>query len=154
MYQILEADLENPSHTRGLIECLDSYASDEMGGEQPLSAAVKSALIPGLKAQAGHLILLALEADLVVGIAICFMGFSTFAAKPRLNVHDLCVLPSHRGQGIGRRLLTSVMERARSAGACGVTLEVRTDNRVARRLYRSLGFTDAFAPMEFWQVRL
>jgi ribosomal protein S18 acetylase RimI-like enzyme len=154
MYQILEADLDSPSHTRGLVECLDSYANDEMGGEQPLSAAVKSALIPGLKAQPGRLILLALEAELVVGIAICFMGFSTFAAKPRLNVHDLCVLPSHRGQGIGRRLMQAVLERAKSLGACAVTLEVRTDNRVAQGLYRSLGFTDAFAPMEFWQVKL
>jgi len=39
---------------------------------------------------------------------VCFRGFSTFAAAPLINVHDLAVVPGFRGQGIGRRLLEAV----------------------------------------------
>ncbi|MET0413016.1 MAG: GNAT family N-acetyltransferase, partial [Polyangiaceae bacterium] len=81
---------------------------------------------------------------------VCFMAYSTFAARPRLNVHDLCVLEAHRGHGLGRRLMVAVLERARAAGCSAVSLEVSTVNAIARGLYQSLGFGTGSAPLEFW----
>jgi ribosomal protein S18 acetylase RimI-like enzyme len=43
-----------------------------------------------------------------------------------------------------------VLERAHAAGCSAVSLEVRTDNEIARGLYQSLGFGTGFAPLEFW----
>jgi len=43
--------------------------------------------------------------------------------------------------GTGRRLLEAALAAAEAAGAAGVRLEVRGDNRSAIALYRSLGFT-------------
>jgi ribosomal protein S18 acetylase RimI-like enzyme len=93
----------------------------------------------------GALVLLALAGDQderPVGVAVCFFGLSTFRAKPLLNVHDLAVLPEHRGRGIGRALLQAAEDRARQKGCCKLTLEVRDDNTRARALYRSFGFGD------------
>jgi ribosomal protein S18 acetylase RimI-like enzyme len=149
-YRIVDADLDEPSHAAGLVHCIDSYASEDMGGGHALSDDVKRRLVPGLKQHPTRLVLLALLEREVVGAVVCFMGFSTFAAKPRLNVHDLCVLEAHRGHGLGRRLMEAVLERARAAGCSAVSLEVRTDNEIARRLYQSLGFGTGFAPLEFW----
>jgi len=57
-------------------------------------------------------------------------------------VHDLAVLPTARGQGIGRALLAAVEERARERGCGKLTLEVLDDNHRARTLYASFGFAD------------
>jgi ribosomal protein S18 acetylase RimI-like enzyme len=57
-----------------------------------------------------------------------------------VNVHDLAVLPAHRGAGVGRRLLEAVERKARALGCCKVTLEVQENNTPARRLYTGAGF--------------
>jgi ribosomal protein S18 acetylase RimI-like enzyme len=81
--------------------------------------------------------------ETAVGIATCFLGFSTFAARPLINVHDLAVLPEHRGRGIGRGLLEAVEHCARERGCAKVTLEVQENNSPARRLYKRMGFAQA-----------
>src|SRR5688572_14329373 len=88
-----------------------------------------------------------------VGVAVCFFGFSTFNARPLLNIHDLAVLPQYRGLGAGRALLQAAEEHARREGCCKLTLEVQEDNTRARALYRRFGFADsavgASAPTRF-----
>ncbi len=138
--QIVEANLTCPQHQRAVVELLNGYAGTPMGGGLPLSDAVRERLIPALQQQANRLILLALVEGEPVGIAVCFYGFSTFEAKPLVNIHDLAVHPAFQRRGIGRRLLAEVEQRARERGCCRVTLEVLERNHVARRLYRSQGF--------------
>lgn len=152
--RVVEADLDNHSHAAGVVACIDAYALHPMGGATPLPEDVKAGLIPGLKAHPAKLVLLALHAQEPVGVAVCFFGFSTFAARPRLNVHDLSVLPAYRGRGIGRSLLETVIDCARKRGCCGVTLEVRADNEPAKHLYKALGFSDWLAPLAFWERKL
>ncbi|HSQ00628.1 MAG TPA: GNAT family N-acetyltransferase [Candidatus Dormibacteraeota bacterium] len=88
------------------------------------------------------LVLLAFDEREPVGIAVCFFGFSTFQARPLLNVHDLAVVPAQRGRGIGSALLAAAESRARQAGCCKLTLEVQDDNHRARAVYTRFGFTD------------
>jgi ribosomal protein S18 acetylase RimI-like enzyme len=88
------------------------------------------------------LALLALSEGTPVGVAVCFLGFSTFNARPLLNIHDLAVVPERRGQGIGKALLAAAEAEAMRRGCCKLTLEVQDDNRRARGLYERAGFTD------------
>lgn len=154
MLSVVEADLTNPLHRVGIVECIDAYARNEMGGGLPLTDEVKAAMIPGLEKASSKLVLLATFNGGIVGVAVCFMGFSTFSAKPRLNLHDLSVLPEHRGKGVGRALLQAVVSRAAQLGCSAVTLEVRKDNANARHLYKSVGFSDWLSPLEFWEKKL
>ena len=140
--QIRTADFDNPADRAGLIEVLDSYASDPIGGGEPLSEDVRRRLIPALQEQTNTLALLAMADGRPVGVAICFFGFSTFKARPLLNIHDLAVIPSHRGRGVGRALLAAAEDRARARGCCKLTLEVQEDNLPARSLYGRFGFAD------------
>lgn len=52
----------------------------------------------------------------------------------------VAVIPSRRGQGIGRTLVEQVLSAAHARGMECVFLEVRESNRVAQRLYATLGF--------------
>lgn len=140
--EIREMDFGDEAHAAGLLSVLDGYASEEMGGGAPLAPDVRQRLIPELREQANALVLLAFEGGVVVGIATCFFGFSTFAARPLLNVHDLAVLPASRRRGIGRALLVAAEQRARARGCAKLTLEVREDNTRARSLYQQCGFHD------------
>jgi len=141
--EIVEADLTRVEHQRAIVELIDAYARDPMGDGKPLSAEVRRALIPGLQQHPTTLVFIAYQGGEPVGIAMCFRGFSTFAARPLINIHDFAVLPAHRGQGIGRRLLEAVERKAREMGCCRLTLEVQENNHDARRVYAAAGFAQA-----------
>ena len=140
--EIREADFAQAADAAGFLAVLDSYARSVTGGGTPLTADVAQRLVPALREQPGALVLLASYQGQVVGIASCFFGFSTFSARPLLNVHDLAVLPAFQGQGIGRALLSAAEERAVARGCCKLTLEVLESNTGARRLYHERGFRD------------
>jgi ribosomal protein S18 acetylase RimI-like enzyme len=142
---VADADLDDPGHAEAVLEILDSYAREPAVTGRSLRADVRTRLISELRAHAPARILLAFDGDRPVGLAVCFLGFSTFAARPLLNIHDLAVLPDDRGRGIGRALLAGAEQRARALGCCKLTLEVRHDNQRARGLYRDFGFHD-FTP--------
>lgn len=136
----LEANLENPGHQQAILALLNAYAQDPMGDGKPLADEVQQRLIPGLQAHPTTLVILAFRGAEPVGMAICFRGFSTFAARPLLNIHDFVVLDQHRGQGIGRRVMDEVEAAARRLGCCKLTLEVQENNHRARAVYASIGF--------------
>jgi ribosomal protein S18 acetylase RimI-like enzyme len=140
--EIREANLSVATDAEGLLNVLDDYASGEMGGGIPLSPDVRARLIDELARQPQALLLVACDGPQIVGAATCFYGFSTFAARPLLNVHDLAVLPSHQRRGIGRALLHEAERHAAKRGCVKVTLEVRADNARARALYGAFGFGD------------
>ena len=57
-----------------------------------------------------------------------------------MNVHDIAVDPSYRGQGVGQALLTALQDYARALGCCKLTLEVLSGNAVAQQSYQRFGF--------------
>ena len=153
---IVSVDLNNTEHSGALLDLLNEYSQDPMGDGAPLPEDVRENLIPRLRGVPAFRGLLAESHGKWVGVAVCFVGFSTFQARPRLNIHDLAVSPGHRGQGVGEALLKAIDRLAEAEGCLTVTLEVRADNP-ARRLYLRHGFeagdpaTDAMA---FWKKRL
>ena len=143
MIEILQADLGREDHQHDVVNLIDAYARDPMGNGGPLPEEVKRSLITGLRRHPTTLIFLAFCDGEAVGIAVCFIGFSTFAARPLINIHDLAVLPGRRKEGIGRGLLAAVESRARELDCCKVTLEVLENNHRAMHVYAAAGFAQA-----------
>ena len=141
--EVVEADLTRVADQEAVVTLLDAYSRDPMGNGAPLPPEVKSALIPGLREHPTTLVFLARFGDDYAGVAVCFRGFSTFAARPLINIHDLAVAPEHRGRGVGRRLLTAIADKGRALGCCKLTLEVLENNQRARRIYEAAGFSQA-----------
>lgn len=153
------ADYADAADAARVVALLDSYARDPMGGGKPLSDDVRARLVSGLAAHPGAFSLLAFAGDEALGLANCITGFSTFAARPLVNIHDMAVLPEARGKGVGRALMLAVEAEARTRGACKITLEVLSGNSAAKGLYAALGYGDyALDPQAgtalFWEKKL
>ncbi len=153
------ADYADPRDAADIVALLEAYARDPMGGGEQLGQEVRDEVVPGLAATPGAFSLLARLDGAAVGLANCFTGFSTFIARPLINVHDMTVLANHRGQGIGKALLDAVEAEARRRGACKITLEVLSGNERAKALYVAHGYRDYQLDPEaghalFWQKRL
>jgi len=75
----------------------------------------------------------------VIGYAIFFETFSTFRMKKGLWLEDLYVTPSHRKQGIGRRMLEIIARVAAEHNCSRFEWSVLDWNENAQNLYRSFG---------------
>ncbi len=134
------ADLRESRDASDLVALLDAYALDPMGGGTPLSESVKERLPSDLAAFPTSVVLLARLDGVAAGAAVAFLGYSTFAAAPLLNLHDFVVAPVFRGRGVARALLERLAFEARKRGCCKITLEVLENNVRARRIYERAGF--------------
>jgi ribosomal protein S18 acetylase RimI-like enzyme len=140
---VRRVDFGNARDSEQYLTLLDTYASDPMGAGKPLPSSVRERLVTDLAGHPGAYCLLAQHGDEAVGFATCFLGYSTFRARPLLNIHDIAVLPGWRGKNVARHLLAAISELGRQLECCRVTLEVREDNPRARKVYESAGFAPA-----------
>jgi ribosomal protein S18 acetylase RimI-like enzyme len=138
--EVVDADLNDYKASAAILRLLNMYALDQMGGTQQLSAFVNENLIEGLKKHPTTKVFLAYVGEKAVGLAVCFLGFSTFAAKPLLNIHDFAVDPDYRGRGIAKAMLEKIEGTAASLGCCKLTLEVLEKNHRAKSVYQMFGF--------------
>jgi ribosomal protein S18 acetylase RimI-like enzyme len=141
--EIVIADLNDAQHQQAVVAMTAAYALDPMGNGGPLTQDVLDRLIEGLRNHPTTIVFLAYLGNRAVGIATCFRGFSTFYARPLINIHDLAILSDFRGRGIGRKLLEAVESYARELNCCKVTLETQENNSRARALYENVGFSQA-----------
>lgn len=142
MIEVVRVRYDNPVHAAALVELLDAYARDPAGGGEALSDFARDNLVSALAARPFIFSVLAFDGGTPVGLVNAIEGFSTFACRPLVNVHDVVVAPSHRGRGIAGRMFEQVEALARERGACKLTLEVLQGNTAARNVYQRLGFTD------------
>jgi [ribosomal protein S18]-alanine N-acetyltransferase len=70
---------------------------------------------------------------------ICGYGIMSFGAD-EAHLLNICIHPDLREHGVGRKLLTYLLDYARKAGMLEAFLEVRPSNPVAIHLYESMGF--------------
>ncbi len=138
--RICRADYANCIHASALVMLLDAYARDAAGGGNPLGEFAKTHLVDALAARPQAFSVLAFDLTQPIGLINCIEGFSTFACKPLVNVHDVAVLASHRGLRVAEQMLALAEQIARERGACKMTLEVLQGNSSAMRLYERVGF--------------
>lgn len=134
------ADYQSAADAKSVVSLLDAYATDPMGGGEPLSSYVKENLCQQLAVIPGAFTVLAFVNGKAAGLINCFMGFSTFKCKPIVNIHDVAVLAEFRGLGISRKMLDKVEQIAVDRGCCKLTLEVLEGNSVAQSAYINYGF--------------
>lgn len=81
--------------------------------------------------------LMAFEGEEPVG----YVGVSVIVDEGYMG--NLAVLEKYRRQGVGRALMTKLINRSKEQKLAFITLEVRPSNIPAVKLYESLGFIEA-----------
>ncbi|GHT71510.1 N-acetyltransferase [Bacteroidia bacterium] len=147
-------DFNNREHTGKFTELLNHYIEDPMGDSIPLDKAQQLLLLEELKANPKAFVLLLFYQGQIVGFSTLFELFSTFKVKPYLYIHDFVVYGNYRGKGLGRSLMEGVVVLAKQRRCCKITLEVRSDNHAARKLYENCGFMPCDPDMYFWTKTL
>ena len=83
-----------------------------------------------------------------VGIALFFHNYSTFLGRPGIYLEDLFVVPTMRGRGFGRALLTYLAKLAKERDCGRVEWAVLDWNEPSIQFYKELGAV----PMDNWTV--
>jgi ribosomal protein S18 acetylase RimI-like enzyme len=139
-FAVRRANYADAGDAVALVGLLDAYASDPAGGGEPLSDFAKANLVRELAARPQAYSVIAFDGEQPVGLVNCIEGFSTFACRPLVNVHDVAVLASHRGRGIAEQMLREAERIAIERGAVKMTLEVLSGNAPATKLYQRIGY--------------
>jgi len=82
--------------------------------------------------------MVAVDGERVVGW--CDVGASTRPGFTHVGVLGMGLQETHRGRGVGTRLLHSAIEAARQLGLEKLSLEVYGSNEIAIHLYEKAGF--------------
>jgi ribosomal protein S18 acetylase RimI-like enzyme len=75
-----------------------------------------------------------------VGVAVMRVQPAVLSQAEEAYLAELYVVPSRRGQGYGRALITEAMRVAREKGADYAFLITTEEDRLAQRLYEAAGF--------------
>jgi ribosomal protein S18 acetylase RimI-like enzyme len=136
----LFGELSAPGGTLDQAVEISSAASNEwlaamsaMQGHTPEQVAIYRRVVDRLALPAGF-------AALRQHGAIVAMAYGTVEGD-LLCCESVIVSENHRGQGLGRRLMASLLAWAASRGATGACLQVVAANVAGRALYRSIGLT-------------
>jgi ribosomal-protein-alanine N-acetyltransferase len=84
--------------------------------------------------------------DAIIGYGVMSVGAG------EAHILNLCIGESHRCRGVGRRLLSYLVERGAAAGMSEAFLEVRPSNTSAIRLYQSAGFEQVGMRRGYYQA--
>lgn len=79
--------------------------------------------------------LVAVEGSAVVGLVHYLFHRSTTRLNDVCYLQDLFTAPKHRGRGVGRQLIETVYNAAKTAGSTRVYWHTHADNTTGRALY-------------------
>jgi [ribosomal protein S18]-alanine N-acetyltransferase len=84
--------------------------------------------------------------DDIIGYGVMSVGAG------EAHILNLCVSEAYRCRGVGRRLLTYLIDRGTASGMSEAFLEVRPSNTSAIRLYLSVGFEQVGMRRGYYQA--
>ena len=96
---------------------------------------------PEFFADPRHHLVVALDGDLVVGMA-SGVHYVHPDKAPELWINEVAVAPTHHGQGIGTRLVTTLVQHGATLGCGEAWVLTSPANEPARRMYVAAGAVD------------
>lgn len=141
---IQPVDFDDEAQRNDFLDLLDHYMRGPTGSGKAMSDALRARLPDELRRRPTVLSFISYwnkkGERQAAGLINCVEGFSTFAGRPLLNVHDIIVHEDFRRRGIATALLAHAEQVARERGCCKLTLEVLEGNTGARQAYLNSGF--------------
>jgi len=157
--QVRIADFSRTKDAQALIQLMQEYARDPMGGGVAIDDAVLASLPLKLQSYTGAFSVIAWRGETPVGLTNCFETLSSFKVRPLINVHDVIVTKASRGLGVAPEMLKAVEREANVRSCCKLTLEVLEGNQRAQEVYLAFGFSgyeldEKYGKALFWEKAL
>jgi GNAT superfamily N-acetyltransferase len=89
-------------------------------------------------------VLLAIEGEQVVGLASVYADILSIRYGPRCWLQDLVVTSSHRGLGVGAKLICAASDWAGDRGCTHLELSSGEGRKDAHRFYRAQGMSQSY----------
>ena len=105
----------------------------------PFCAEQEEHFLENLSKDSRSVMLLALDSETIVANG-CIEGYKNLRFRHRCNL-AISVRKPYWGNGIGSEMMRRLIAFAKESGAEVISLEVRSDNKSAKALYRKFGFT-------------
>lgn len=136
---MIEFRQSNPDDAAGLSHCVDVVARERryLAAVCGFSEDETRTFIRNLEKNGGIQVLVLDESALVGWCDVVPLPFEGMGHVGRLGMG---LLPAHRGQGLGKRLLRETLDRAFAKGLHRIELEVFASNLTALHLYAQAGF--------------
>ena len=99
--------------------------------------AIDPAHLAAFLADPRHLMFLAVDGDVVVGMASAVEYFHP-DKPPQLWINEVGVAPTHRRRGIGRDLVLALIQAGRERGCVGAWLGTDADNEAGKACFGSV----------------
>lgn len=142
-YEIRRAEAGDADVMRELV----AGFRDHLGASTPTDAELEARLPAVLADPASELCWACAPDRSPLGYTYTHDHASLWAGGLETYLEDLFVVANARGQGVGRSLLDSVVERARARGAVVVSLSTNERNARAQALYARAGFRPQATPL-------
>jgi ribosomal protein S18 acetylase RimI-like enzyme len=113
---------------------------DHMGGSHPPDGAIRAGVERLIARNDTEYLLAAVGDGPAQGVAQVRYRWGIWWDAEDCWLEDLFVAAEARGNGLGRALVETMLERAAARGCRRAELDVNTENPAALALYRSLGF--------------
>lgn len=128
---------------KAMLQDMSSYGGHVLNEEREISLQLQTHFTDVSKKE-DHIFLLTVSEGIEeepVGVieASVVCPSEIFQPKSVLHIHSIYVEPSHRGEGIGQRLLEAVLEWGREKGCVEAELSVLARNP-AKKLFENAGF--------------
>lgn len=114
---------------------------DWFEGSAPSEAEMRASVSRLIKDPSTEFLLAAPPKAPAAGVCQLRYRHSVWTSADDCWLEDLFVEEGARGRGLGRALLLAAFERAAARGARRIELDTNEENRGARALYESLGFS-------------
>ena len=135
MLVIRKATREDVPAILGLVQELATYEKEP----DAVVATEEDFLRDGFGERPAFEVLVAQDADVVVGFGLYFFSYSTWVGRKCLYLEDLFVKPSHRGRGAGLALMKALAKVAVESDCRRFVWAVLDWNEPAIAFYERLG---------------
>ncbi len=96
---------------------------------------------------------LPMSLSVVAAVAGTPVGFAVlWTVADRAQLLEFAVAETHRRKGVGRGLISRLLEMSRGKGCAVIELELREDNDPARKFYEKLGFAVTGRRKKFYDM--
>ena len=131
----------------------DAAVLDRLGPDL-FDDAIDPATTAEFLADPRHHLAVALDGDVVVAFVSAVHYVHPDKPAPELWIHEVGVASTHRRTGVGKAVVSAMLDRARALGCREAWVGTERDNEAARALYRATGGVEETAPSAWFTFAL